>query len=143
LRDGETAQRLVEVLVHEIPDQRLLGADQLVQELHGKDPQLLRIVIQHDLRENLRGDVLARLGAGNVDLGPAADHLEDLFQHHVAAPRGVVIAPIRILPQIDAAARRIDSCHGLPAFAKTAAFAGPRSCLELLYSDVSKVKECG
>jgi hypothetical protein len=64
--------------------------DELVQEGGRQAGPASALVLENDLRERDRGEVLARAGVHHGDLAAGADHLLDLLEGDVAALLGVV-----------------------------------------------------
>jgi len=64
--------------------------DQLVEERGGQGRAVVALVLQDDLGEGDRGEVLAGRDVHHGDLAPRSDQLLELFQRDVAALLRVV-----------------------------------------------------
>src|SRR2546422_237357 len=75
---------------------RLAVLDELMQERRGQVRAVIALVLEDDLRERHRGQVLAARRVDHGDLAPGAHHLLDLLEGDVAALLRLVELAIRV-----------------------------------------------
>ena len=97
LRSAERLKRLPEVKIHEILEQSVVHANCTGEQFIREHVQLDRFIIEENLRENLRGDVLVRLRVQHTNIVPLDDQLVNLLQAEVPAASAVIIASILVL----------------------------------------------
>ena len=96
LRSAERLERLPEVNVDEILQQSVVHANCPGEQFIGEHVQLDRFIFEENLGENLRGDVLVRLGVQDADIVPLHDQLVNLLQAEVPATSAVIVAPVLV-----------------------------------------------
>ena len=96
LRAAERLERLPEVNVHEIMEQAVVYANCMGQQFIREHVQLERFILEENLRQNLRGDVLLRLRIQHADIVPLDDQLVNLLQAQMPAAGAVVVAPVLV-----------------------------------------------
>ncbi len=90
----------MEILVDELLQQRVVGADDLVKKFGGKRRPFAGRLLQNQLGEHASGDVVAGLGIVDLHGAPLGNEAEDLLQREVLAARGVVVAAVGVSPQL-------------------------------------------
>jgi hypothetical protein len=96
LRPAERLERLPEVNVHEILEQSFVHANCTGEQFIREHVQLDWFVVEQNLGENLRGDVLVCLRVQHADIVPLDDQLMNLLQAEVLAASAVIVAPVPV-----------------------------------------------
>jgi hypothetical protein len=96
LRSAERLECLPEINVHEILEQSVVHANCTGEQFIREHVQLDRFILEENLRENLRGDLLVRLRVQRADIVPLNDQLMNLLQAELPAASAVIVAPVLV-----------------------------------------------
>jgi len=96
LRPAKRLERLPEVNVHEILEQSVVHTNCPGEQFIREHVQFDWFIFEENLRENLRRDVLVRLGVQHADIIPLNDQLVNLLQAEVPAASAVIVAPVLV-----------------------------------------------
>jgi len=114
LCSAERLKRLPEVNVHEILEQSFVHANCTREQFIREHLQLERFIVEENLGENLRGDVLVRLRVQHADIVPLNDQLVNLLQAEMPAASAVIVASVLVFSDLQCS-RFIAAafCHGV------------------------------
>ena len=96
LRSAERLERLPEVNVHEILKQLFVHANCAGEQFTREHFQLDRFIVEENLGENLRSDVLVGLCVQHADIVTLDNQLMNLLQAEVPAASTVIVAPVPV-----------------------------------------------
>ena len=98
LRSAERLERLPEVNVHEILKQLFVHANCAGEQFTREHFQLDRFIVEENLGENLRSDVLVGLCVQHADIVTLDNQLVNPLQAEVPAASTVIVAPVPVFP---------------------------------------------
>src|SRR6516162_2068970 len=94
LRSAERVERLSEIHLHEVLEQPVVDANCSSKQFIGEHIQINRFVIEENLCEYPRGDLLVRLRVQHANIVTLNDQLMDLLQGQMPAMRAVIVTPV-------------------------------------------------
>ena len=100
---GERVDRHFEVARHHHLHAVAVEADQLAQEVDGKEvlAALLVLLLENDLGEHRAGDVLVGLGVIDHEILAGLHHDSEALERHIGAGAGIVEPPVGVLLDSD------------------------------------------